>query len=334
MKQNILVDIESALTTTKVVKMVSFKKEDMCQPDPIAHDYDNMDDKKEKQLYNPMQTNLLKPIERELAMSNQRWNFAEKKLAASEADQKRLREIIRTFASKINDMLEDVVDQECEQIVCVVQLSERLTVANDDREKIIKQQDLFSEQLKVEKKKIELLKEENSELKKNFTDLEIKKIVEEKMEQLKDELTDLKSDENNRNLKRIRRERNDLKQENSRILHEQMRLISEFEDLKKKYGDCLRKSIEDKNSNIEEAEASAKKMTNQLVEGRDYYCQKYMELLVYNDKKELSKKQVKQQVTSNYPKTIESILENTRRLIYRDRMNQLQYEMCSTKSFP
>uniref|UniRef100_A0AC34Q994 Uncharacterized protein n=1 Tax=Panagrolaimus sp. JU765 TaxID=591449 RepID=A0AC34Q994_9BILA len=201
--------------------MVSFKKEDMCQPDPIVHDYDNMDDNLRKETLQSYADRLTE-ANRELAMSNQRWNFAEKKLAASEAHQERLREIIRTFASKINDMLEDVVDQECEQIACVLQLSERLTVANDDCQKIIKQRDLFSEQLKVEKRRIQLLKEENSKLKKNFIDLEKKKeIVEEKMEQLqlKDELTDLKSDENHRNLKRIR---NDLKQENSRILHEQM----------------------------------------------------------------------------------------------------------------
>uniref|UniRef100_A0AC34QJ79 Uncharacterized protein n=1 Tax=Panagrolaimus sp. JU765 TaxID=591449 RepID=A0AC34QJ79_9BILA len=113
-----------------------------------------------------------------------------------------------------------------------------------------------------------------------------------------------------------------------------MRLITEFKDLKKKYGDCQRKSTKEENSNIKEVEASAKKTINQLVEERDYYCQKCMELLVYNEKKELSNKQVKQQVTSSYPKTIESILENTRRLIYLDRMHQLQYEMRSTKSFP
>uniref|UniRef100_A0AC34RTD0 Uncharacterized protein n=1 Tax=Panagrolaimus sp. JU765 TaxID=591449 RepID=A0AC34RTD0_9BILA len=41
----IFADVESALTAAKAVRMVSFKKEDMCQPDPIAHDYDVSDSK-------------------------------------------------------------------------------------------------------------------------------------------------------------------------------------------------------------------------------------------------------------------------------------------------
>uniref|UniRef100_A0AC34QRT1 Uncharacterized protein n=1 Tax=Panagrolaimus sp. JU765 TaxID=591449 RepID=A0AC34QRT1_9BILA len=41
----IFADAESALTAAKAVRMVSFKKEDVCQPDPIAHDYDVSDSK-------------------------------------------------------------------------------------------------------------------------------------------------------------------------------------------------------------------------------------------------------------------------------------------------
>uniref|UniRef100_A0AC34RSN4 Uncharacterized protein n=1 Tax=Panagrolaimus sp. JU765 TaxID=591449 RepID=A0AC34RSN4_9BILA len=210
-------------------------------------------------------------------------------------------------------MLEDAADK-CERIVCVQQLSERLSVANDDRQKIIKQRDLFNEQLKEERRQRQLLEEENSKLKKNFADVKTKKkIVEEKMEHLKDELADLKekSDKNDRNLKRIRKERDDLKQ-NSRISREQKRLKTEyeneFEEMDKEYFDCLIESRKKYNSTVEEANATIK----QLAKERDHYFKEYMKLLNYNEKKELLNEQVKQQVASNYPKSMKNLHENNR----------------------
>uniref|UniRef100_A0AC34QG80 Uncharacterized protein n=1 Tax=Panagrolaimus sp. JU765 TaxID=591449 RepID=A0AC34QG80_9BILA len=344
-------EAESTLMFTEAVKKVSFMKEDIvCQADPIIHDYDNLDDYSRKAILQSYADRLMK-ANTELAMSNQRCAFTDHRLAASEAGQKRSREIIRTLRSKVKDMLEVAFEQERDRIACVRQLSERLSVANDDRQKIIKQRDLFSEQLKEERRKNQLLEEENSKLKRNFADVEAKKeIIEEKMEQMKDELAALKkkSDEINGDLKKLRKERDDLKQENSRISREQKKLTTEyenkFEEMKKEYCERLVESSEKDQLTIKELGAKATATIDRLTAERDHYYKEYTNLLAdFNEKKEIFSKQVKQQLTTNYIKTMKGLQENNRDVrsnreevrslgapVYHDEIHRLNQAFYST----